>query len=390
MGRLKLYYINHIIGEVLNVFIRPKKNYWLFSSSYNTHFNSNAKALFEYMLEHHPEVKCKYVINDEEKRKSLTAELGDHFIETKSLSGVISALKAGVWFTSAGLPLHILFSGKKRVVFNLWHGTPLKKIAARDDTSSWLKITLLKLFHSRNYTYISTSSSKLINVFSESFAVKSEIIKVLGQPRNDWVLNKSKSPKEWFETHYNDLPEYDKLILYAPTFRDYGKTELFPFSDYTLDKLEEFLEKEKIIVFLRLHHAEMGNPQLKPRKRIRYINSDIIEEINSILGCFDLLITDYSGIYFDFLLTEKPILFLPYDLEKYENDSRGFNFDYDDFTPGPKPNTLKEFTSDIKRLLSDKHYYGPERKQTNNYFNEIKEGSSNLIYQFIKNKISQS
>jgi CDP-glycerol glycerophosphotransferase len=340
------------------------------------------------MLKHHSEVKCKYVINDDDKRKSLTAELGDHFIETKSLFGVINALKAGVWFTSAGLPVHILFSGKKRIIFNLWHGTPLKKIATRDKTSSWLKITLLKLFHSRNYTYISTSSSKLINMFSESFAVKSDIIKVLGQPRNDWLLNNSDSSEEWFGNHFSNLPENEKIILYAPTFREYGQTELFPFSDYTLDKLEEFLEDEKIIIFLRLHHAEMGNPQLKPRKRIKYINSDIIEEINPILSLFDLLITDYSGIYFDFLLTEKPILFLPYDLEEYENESRGFNFDYYDFSPGPKPNTLKEFINEVERLLSDKQYYQPERKQMNNYFNEIKEESSNLIYHFIKNEIS--
>ena len=64
--------------------------------------------------------------------------------------------------------------------------------------------------------------------------------------------------------------------------------------------------------------------------------------MTGVLGIFDLLVTDYSSIYIDYLLTEKPIVFLPYDKEQYL-EGRGMNFGYDEVTPGPKPETMRSF-----------------------------------------------
>lgn len=107
-----------------------------------------------------------------------------------------------------------------------------------------------------------------------------------------------------------------------------------------------------------------------------------------VLSNFDLLITDYSSIYFDFLILEKPVLFLPYDLILYEK-SVGLNFEYNAITPGPKPKKQSEFIKEIYKLLNDNSYYLKERKFTNKYFNQTVKGSSQKIYSFILRKLKE-
>lgn len=376
-------YLYYIIAEFCNLFITPQKDFWLISSSFNTEFNYNSKPIFEYLLKNNSEINCKYVINDKRKREKLTRIYGDHFTETKTLKGIIGALRAGVWLTSAGLPIYLMFSRKNRLIFNLWHGTPLKKIGLGDSNYSWFGKQLVKIFHFRNYSFVSVSSSKLVPVFAESFCLPKQKVKVLGQPRNDKLSTKS-IRKNWLSDKYTDLPSYKKTVLYAPTFREYGGVEIFPFSDFEEEKLIDFLEKEDIILFIRMHISEKSKLKFKPEGRIQLMNKNKVDEINDVLPFFDMLITDYSSIYIDYLITEKPVLFLPYDLNSFMTESRGFNFNYDSFTPGPKPQNMKKFLLETQTLLNNKNYYKKERKNINQFFNEVKIGSSKKIIDFIK------
>ena len=150
-----------------------------------------------------------------------------------------------------------------------------------------------------------------------------------------------------------------------------GETRLFPFGDYDRDTLGEFLEKEKLLIFVRTHVQEKSSANLYLSSRIRYLGVEEAEDITGILGIFDLLVTDYSSIYIDYLLTGKPLIFLPYDKEDYL-DERGMNFTYDKVTPGPKPGTQKEFTEALAKLLGGEDSYRKERERVNRFFNEIR------------------
>ena len=68
-------------------------------------------------------------------------------------------------------------------------------------------------------------------------------------------------------------------------------------------------------MFVRCHQSEAQRVDTNYGNRVRLINSDKVEEITDILNAFDLLITDYSSIYIDYLLTSKPVMFLPYDID---------------------------------------------------------------------------
>lgn len=347
--------------------IRPDSHIWLFSSTDNSHYNYNSRYLFEYVKENLPEITPLFVINDPELRNSLSSKYGkQYFIETESIQGIRQALSAGVWFTSAGLPAYGIGLHKKRLIINLWHGVPLKKIALLDPNLKKAARIYFKKIFSENYTCILTTSHELIPLMARSFAVSEDKIKVWGQPRNDGLFQKNDCRKILGQL-FPDLPEYTKTVLYAPTFRDYGQVQLFPFKDFDQEQLEAFLDEKNMLLFIRTHVAEQGSAAPYLGKRIRFLGNEQAEDVTGILNIFDCLITDYSSIYIDYLLTDKPMIFLPYDRQQYL-DGRGMNFDYDDVTPGPKPETFNDF---LDALSPKEDFWKSERTRVNRLFNEI-------------------
>lgn len=347
--------------------IRPDSHIWLFSSTDNSHYNYNSRYLFEYVKENLPEITPLFVINDSELRNSLSSKYGkQYFIETESIQGIRQALSAGVWFTSAGLPAYGIGLHKKRLIINLWHGVPLKKIALLDPNLKKAARIYFKKIFSENYTCILTTSHELIPLMARSFAVSEDKIKVWGQPRNDGLFQKNDC-REILGQLFPDLPEYTKTVLYAPTFRDYGQVQLFPFKDFDQKQLEAFLDEKNMLLFIRTHVAEQGSAAPYLGKRIRFLGNEQAEDVTGILNIFDCLITDYSSIYIDYLLTDKPMIFLPYDRQQYL-DGRGMNFDYDDVTPGPKSETFNDF---LDALSPKEDFWKSERTRVNRLFNEI-------------------
>lgn len=362
---------------------KPDMYTWVFSSVDNCYYNYNSKYLFEYVKEHLPQITPLFVINEENLRRELSEQYGEeYFIDTESKEGIRRVLEAGVWFTSAGLPVYGTGLGKNRLIVNLWHGVPLKKIALMDPNLKKAARIYFKKIFSENYTWILTTSRELVPVMAKSFQVSEDRLRVWGQPRNDCIFDPP-DRKQILEGIYSDLPEYKKVVLYAPTFRDYGNTRLFPFEDFDKKVFEDFLEQEKILLLLRLHIKEAAAADAYVSSRIRRFGSEEAGDVTGMLGMFDLLITDYSSIYIDYLLTDKPLMFLPYDRERYL-DGRGMNFDYDEVTPGPKPETMKEFMMEIKEFMNGEDSWKKERDRVNLKFNEVKEPcSSNICNQVL-------
>jgi len=190
----------------------------------------------------------------------------------------------------------------------------------------------------------------------------------MGQARND-VLHE---PNPELVKKLINKSSSGKNVLYAPTWRPFSETKLFPFECVGLLQLSSFLERNNINIFLRLHpNFEASIPkEVINIDRVTTLFSSEVAEINDVLGAFDLLITDYSSIYIDYLVTHKPILFLPYDYEEYK-EKIGFTIPYNEYTPGPKPKTQAEFELELNKLLSNNHYYKEERISANNILNHF-------------------
>lgn len=361
----------------------PKQ--WIFSSVNNTEFNYNSKYLFLYVKEHFKQIHPYYVVNDREKREELEKKYGrGYFIETNTIHGMCKAMRCGVWFTSAGLPVYAVGTGKHRMIINLWHGVPLKKIVLMEAHRSKLENLYYKYIFSDNYWRILTTSEELVPVMAQSFGVKTDKIKVLGQPRNDMILEHAEERGRLADL-VTDLLEYKKAILYAPTYRDDGSLKLFPFEDMDIGRLENYLEDHQILLCLRAHIEDTGICSKYVRHRIIDLSSDTIEDIAEYLPEFDLLITDYSSIYIDFLLLDRPVIFLPYDKEVYLSE-RGMNFEYDAVTPGDKPENFEAFLEAVQRgLYADVN--DKERRRVNEKLNQVTTPCSEKICRMILNEM---
>jgi CDP-glycerol glycerophosphotransferase len=348
--------------------------------------------MFEYLLEN-TDYEIKYVINDKEKRERLNKKYeNNYFISITDKEGKEYLKNADVWLLDAGMPTKNPFYMRNKIIINYWHGVPIKKIGINGYKGlNWLRMFLqLKLFSNFITAYITTSKN-MIDTMAQSFLLPKEKIKVLGQPRNNY-LNKIISKNE-ITKFYDNINEDSKFILYAPTWRKskYGgsfdsEVKYFPFDDFDIKELENYLEKEKITIFLRPHPLEKIS--IEESKYIKIFDNKKTENINDFLNIFDLLIADYSGIYIDYLLLDKPILLLPYDKEEYMS-IKGFNFNYDDISPSPKSKTFNDFKIELLKLLTDNNYFRDERIRVNDFFNDIKIDTLRLNLDFIQSELNK-
>lgn len=381
----------------------PSPKHWVFSSVHNQTFNYNSSYLFLYVKEHCKDIHPYYVINNDELRKQLQEQYGEkYFIETNTLEGIRKVLSCKVWFTSTAPPLYGVGFRKKYRIINLWHGVPLKKVGMKQENLLKLTRMYYKYLFADNYSAVLTTSASLVPVMSESFMVEPDRIKVWGQPRNDMLFEKKDRLEELAKCYPGEqIQDFEKAVLYAPTFRDHAPTKIFPFPEFENESTREdavkhllqTLEEQKLFLCVRMHlYDQTGLEWMQsldvPGSRIRFLNEDRVSDIMRVLNVFDLLITDYSSIYIDYLLLEKPIIFLPYDKEEYLAE-RGMNFEYDQVTPGPKPKTYKELLNSMYELLYNQDNYEQQRAEMNQFFNEINVPCCKKICFHVKTMLEQ-
>jgi len=386
-NRLKLL-LKGIIPSAIGIFLPKINNRIIFNSTINEFFDFNTKYLFEYFIKYHKEYECKFVINNEEKRKKLNEKYGvdnNYFIETETFKGMWYALRAKSWITSAfETPVGGFFLNINRFVFLLGHGTHFKAIVLNENNLSLLKKVYYNLII-YNFSKFLVTSEALVPVYKKAYRCSEKKLVVLGEPRHDSMFNPNISI---IEKNFGRKVLSEKNILYAPTWRPNGVLKLFPFEDMSWDSFSDYLEKENINIYLRMHPSfpeDLGF-YTKQSKRIKILDNNIVEDISEVLGFFDLLITDYSSIHISFLLLQKPVMFLPYDFEEYDKQM-GFIDDYDKLTPGPKPTTLKEFQEEITLLLNDKSYYRDERIKISKFFNDYTYNNCNMSANYIIKKL---
>lgn len=101
----------------------------------------------------------------------------------------------------------------------------------------------------------------------------------------------------------------------------------------------------------------------------------------------DILITDYSSVFIDYLLLEKPIIFYSPDLNKY-NTKKGFNYEYKDIIPGVLVDSWDAVIHEVKLIENNQDKWIHKRKKIKEFFHEFDDGyNSKRIYEFIKSKI---
>jgi CDP-glycerol glycerophosphotransferase len=258
---------------------------------------------------------------------------------------------------------------------NLWHGFPLKKIGfyeSQKPLKTESKIT--KLFNKltsigfwADFHLLATSKFSA-EILGKAFRVDGSKVIISGYPRNygtyceNPILYISHFEKESYENIKKYKKKGYKIIGYFPTFRDKKKSLLF--GTENIEEISRFLDycdSVKIKFVVKFHFADKDDNFHNFENHKVLMNLPSEADVYSFIAQLDILMTDYSSLYFDFLLWNRPILFFPYDLEYYRETDRGLIFDYDEFTPGPKFYNIEELMGFLSQEIETiKNWYSRE------------------------------
>lgn len=373
--------------SVLDKIIPKQKNLIIFGARGGSMYYDNSRYLFEYMLEHHPEFECIWLSINESVidkvnrlRLKFTVDKLIAYYPRKGV-GLWKFLRAKFCVMSHGYAdfgLYVGQSSPKKVIF-LWHGLPIKNIMYASERGEHprkpYKIDLFPV-NSRFEKY----------VFSYCFGIPAikKVFKVWGTPRlsilHENIRKNGKLDKKRLlkDINVTDFP-VEKLILYAPTYREETITKFFPF-EYDKDQLDKILEDEKALILLRAHVSDINVEFFDEsrHKRIVYWNQDEYPDLYDYLHLIDVVIIDYSSLYFECVYLDIPIIFLPYDRYEYE-DKWGFLYPYDSIMVGREVMNLVGVMEVIQtKQLAFNYPYTEylERRRIKGLFHETSDGRS--------------
>jgi len=352
--------------------IKPKKDLWVFGAWMGNKYSDNPKYLFEYVKIEHKNIKPIWITADK-----LICNNYD-IIYRHTFKGMLYALRAEVLIVthSTYCDLYYFINDNTRTVVQLWHGIPIKKIGFDDNLHS-RKLKPARYYKEKYSLIIASSQSDKKNLMT-AFSVDGNIVEVTGYPRNDHFINHKKVSNKY-------------KILYAPTLRDKvnAKVNLFDTYKFDIKAIEIFLENNNIYLDIKMHPVNQIDPDFKKSfkgKRVHFIDSSV--DVNEILEEYSLLISDYSGVYIDYLLLNRPIIFAPFDYEKYISKDRKLYYNYNDVSPGPHCKDWSSVLIEIKFFLNNPRAYELEREKMKYLFHKFKDANNcSRVYESILSKL---
>lgn len=279
------------------------------------------------------------------------------------------------WIVNCRLPYRLLASSKQTVI-QCWHGTPLKKLGMdikveNHPTSSLKAMHFAYQWEGRRCDYFLSPSAYASNCFVSSFGLAKSQVVELGYPRND-SLFRYKDDIEYQQAIKRKLgiKEDKKVILYAPTFRD---DDFSNGKHTTVNRLDNdaFKAQFRDVQFLFRGHYFAN---VESKNDTDFLDVSDYPLINDLLLIADEIITDYSSLFFDYLILERPMYFYMYDKNKYLNDIRGTYLNVDNDMPGPVVESQEELLHSMKGATWTKE----QQDKFNRLYNPYEDGQSSL------------
>lgn len=378
--------------------IFPKnKNLTVIGSNLGLHFADNPKY---YYINHYSSTTSKnqnlvWISKNKDVVKMLKG-IGLPAEYLYSIKGIIFCLRANKAIISHQLKdiNGCLIGGS--IIIQLWHAMALRKVGYGGD---WYDNNVKGVFRKfiaihLPYAYYMTCDYLLApcerakensyEAFSYSFRNNyiEENIFIARQPRtlcleDNFILSEKLFPEKSMLETINQ--KYDKLISWLPTQRrQFGKTiiDIISDSDMDLKELNSFCYNKNWLFIIKPHFLDLD------------MATEIAKEYNNILiysyadpypmlKYTDVLITDYSSVFFDFILVNKPILFMSYDLEEYRKTAK-FYYEYEDLQIGPICLTWDQILQELIHVQKGNDRFKILRNQTLKSFDF--ETSSSILF----------
>lgn len=342
-------------------------------------FVDNAK--YAYLASDQTRLQVAFITSSK-KLVTQLREHGCHALKYPGLKAVWWCLRSGgvimdsaEW--SGGGRLQLLW-GAKRI--QLWHGIPLKEIELSLFRQRLAKLGKLKRLLLRLYKWIvgrwvrvdlliATSEKSAVDLFRPAFDTAH--IAVTGYPRNDVLvqdvlpssLQLMNTDRDLVQRCQNFRLRGGKVCLYAPTFRQHRR-DAFDENQLEIAGLDKFGAKHDVLFVVKLH------PSVEKEVPLHFpnvVSCPGASDAYPLLREVDVLCTDYSSVFFDFLLLDRPIVFFVYDLHAYCALDRGFTMDFKALAPGPLCETQSELEHGVLAAIENPSEYARAREELRAY-----------------------
>lgn len=365
--KLKAFLVDCVFPmfSVLNKVV-PKDDKSILIYCANDELNDNSEVLYNYLIENKYIQKYKIFCSLNNFRDYNSPELGRvKFIS--AVSGIWRYMRSGHVFYSMGkIPIK---PAKKQMVINMWHGIPCKAIG---------KLSNLNNGEEFFFSYVCASSEFYRPIMAKAFGCPEENVCICGEQKTDRMFAEHK--------HESDL----KTVLWAPTFRQskylgYSDSQMSSFLPLIDNgewmELNEFAKSKNMKIIVKLHAAQNLNgfsEKLYPNLEI-YSDSAFRSRgynLYDFMAKSDALLADYSSVYLEYLLLNRPIGFTLEDIDEYK-DTRGFVFENPlDYMPGEKLYSKYDLYRYLDEISAGKDSYKDERERVCDIVHQYKDGKS--------------
>lgn len=362
-------------------------------------FSDSPKYLYLEMLNNkdYKDYKFIWAFNDPESKTNLFKELVNDrttIVKTNTNSYLKSYAKAKYWIVNSKLNERLI-KKKGQICCQCWHGTPLKRLGfdilkEKGNALNTVKEIKEKYYNdAKVYDYMLSPSKFCSEALTSAFALKSlnkeNIIVEKGYPRNDFLFKYTEDDVLKIKKSIG-IDTDKKIILYAPTWRDNQHTSGVGYT-YKLGIDFDTLKKKiggKYIILFRAHYFIANSFDFDKYKGFVY-NVSNIDDVNLLYVISDILITDYSSVFFDFANLKRPMLFYMYDKEEYQNNLRDFYFSLS-YLPGPIVKEEKDLIKEINEVDTYFIRYKEKYDEFNKKFNYLdsKDISLKVLKEIIK------
>lgn len=366
----------------LTAHILPKnKKKWVFGAWSGKLYAENTKVLFQYINENHKEIKPIW-ITGEKGIVDQVRSLGYLCYHQHSLAGIWHWLTAGACFITEGIyDIERTIGMGNQKVIQLWHGMGIKGVGLSCESvkhSNEKYIESKKLIYKSQHAswYWMSASRESKEKYSRSYLIPEDHMFITGQPKDDEFLkNTSNAYIDEIRGKYPNA----RIAVYLPTHRDFGKDMTIPeeMKLETLESVNKRLAEQNMVLIFKPHMHEFAiyaEYETSLSHIIFATDKKKFGDVYEFLPACDLMITDYSGIMFSYLASEKPIIYFPYDIEQYRKGSLGFYYDYEDITYGPICKTWDEVIDQMAVITAEE--YAQQRARMQERFCPYRDGES--------------
>lgn len=348
-----------------------KENWVLCESFFGKSYSDSPKYIYEYLAKNYgDDYKFIWVINKNTK-------IPYHPVKVKRFSIRYCYYMARCKYIVLNVRQpEFMRKRPGTILLETWHGTPLKKLVFDQEevmgASPLYKAQFYK--QAKLWDYLVSANHFSTQAFRSAFRYEKEILEY-GYPRNDILYSENKEELTLQLKKKLNIPQGKKTILYAPTWRDdeyYGRGEYKFALKLDLREMKKQLGEDYVIL-LRTHYYIADSLDVTGLEDFA-INVSKYDDVSELYLVSDILITDYSSVFFDYANLKRPILFYTYDLEKYRDMLRGFYLDIHTEVPGPLLYTSDEVIASILRIEEITAMYQERYEEFYQRFCELDDG----------------